>query len=102
MLFLMGSTGPDWIFPWRGRDGMHAYSPDWIGYPICSDFLDKTSAAAVALEDHGVDNTCLGMVCDLGWDRADYFFFVVWKRVRNAPWTPLTDLGIVRNIAKDR
>ena len=72
MLFLMGSTGPDWICPWCGRDGLHGYSPDRIGYPICSDFLDKTSAAAVALEDHGVDNTCLGMVCDLGWDRADF------------------------------
>ena len=33
----MGSVGEDYRCPLCGRTGMGGYSPDWIGFPICTE-----------------------------------------------------------------
>ena len=37
LFFLMGSVGEDYRCPLCGRTGMGGYSPDWIGFPICTE-----------------------------------------------------------------
>ena len=36
-MFVMGSTGPDFVCPWCGRKEVGGYAMDGINYPICSE-----------------------------------------------------------------